>query len=295
MRPRATLRKPAILGRRLYSLVIRAVVITTMAFAVAFGFLSGATSPSAHYDPYMFAIGVSSLFGAACGAMGILILAHPSDEGRAARARSEPRRGGGPQLGNPGSPGTHRKLLRSAGRRDRAPERLGGITYANDAFCALAGRDRETILTTDFALPVLEQGETTRPCRRHARPRPKDRRRGRRALDRLARSQRPLRRLKRNAERRPRRHRPRQCRARTRRSARPGGDGEPRQVAFPGDGVARDPHAPERHSRHGRPSWRHAAVARAVDLSESGENLRRNAAVADRRGARFLQDRSRQA
>ena len=63
---------PAILGRRLYSLIIRAVVITTMAFAVAFGFLSGATSPSAHYDPYTFAIGVSSLFGAACGAMRIL-------------------------------------------------------------------------------------------------------------------------------------------------------------------------------------------------------------------------------
>ena len=49
------------------------IVIATMAFAVAFGFLSGATSPSAHYDPYMFAIGVSSLFGAACGAIGILI------------------------------------------------------------------------------------------------------------------------------------------------------------------------------------------------------------------------------
>ena len=44
-----------------------------MSFAVAFGFLTGATSPAAHYDPYMFAIGVASLFGAACGAMGILI------------------------------------------------------------------------------------------------------------------------------------------------------------------------------------------------------------------------------
>jgi PAS domain-containing protein len=37
----------------------------------------------------------------------------------------------------------------------------GAITYANDAFCALAGRTREDILATAFALPVEEQGETT--------------------------------------------------------------------------------------------------------------------------------------
>ena len=73
MRPRATLRKPAILSRRLFSLIVRGAVITSMTFAVAFGFLAGATSPEAHYDPHMFAIGVAALFGASCGAMGILI------------------------------------------------------------------------------------------------------------------------------------------------------------------------------------------------------------------------------
>jgi hypothetical protein len=73
MRPRANLRRPAIVRRRLVSLTIRSAIITSMSFAVAFGFLAGATSPAAHYDPYMFAIGVASLFGASCGAMGILI------------------------------------------------------------------------------------------------------------------------------------------------------------------------------------------------------------------------------
>src|ERR1700728_4040636 len=73
MRPRATLRNPAIFTRRLFSLIVRAAVVASMSFAVAFGFLSGATSPAAHYDPYMFAIGVAALFGASCGAMGILI------------------------------------------------------------------------------------------------------------------------------------------------------------------------------------------------------------------------------
>jgi hypothetical protein len=55
------------------SLIVRAAIFTIMSFAIAFGFLAGANSPAAHYDPYMFAIGVASLFGAACGAIGILI------------------------------------------------------------------------------------------------------------------------------------------------------------------------------------------------------------------------------
>jgi PAS domain S-box-containing protein len=40
-------------------------------------------------------------------------------------------------------------------RRDRA----GRITYANDAFCALAGLPRDELLGSHFGLPVLEQGE----------------------------------------------------------------------------------------------------------------------------------------
>src|ERR1700734_2694762 len=73
MRPRATMRKPAIVTRRLLSLIIRAAAITSMSFGIAFGFLSGTTSQGAHYDPYNFAIGVAALFGASCGAIGLLI------------------------------------------------------------------------------------------------------------------------------------------------------------------------------------------------------------------------------
>ena len=40
-------------------------------------------------------------------------------------------------------------------RRDGA----GLITYVNDAFCALAGRSREALIGTDFALPAIEQGD----------------------------------------------------------------------------------------------------------------------------------------
>jgi PAS domain-containing protein len=37
----------------------------------------------------------------------------------------------------------------------------GRITYANDALLALAERGREFLLGSDFALPLLEQGEST--------------------------------------------------------------------------------------------------------------------------------------
>jgi PAS domain S-box-containing protein len=161
MRPRTTLRKPAIVGRRLSSLLIRVTVITVMSFAVAFGFLAGATSPAAHYDPYMFAIGVSALFGAACGALGILI-------SRIRQMKAELR-----ELETRLDEAADRNWeIREAQERttsffeaqdDVIVRRDGSsaITYVNDAFCALAGRRRDELLKTDFALPVLEQGGTS--------------------------------------------------------------------------------------------------------------------------------------
>ena len=161
MRDRANIGKPAILSRRLLSLVVRALAITSMSFAAAFGFLSGATAPGAHYDPYSFAIGVAALFGAACGGMGILL-------SRVRQMKAELR-------------GLEGRLDEAEDRHwefKEAQERAksffeaqgdvivrrdgkGAITYANDAFCALAGRQREALLGTDFALPVEAQGETT--------------------------------------------------------------------------------------------------------------------------------------
>ena len=187
LRQRATFRKPAIITRRISNLVIRSAIIAIMAFAVAFGFLAGATSPAAHYDPYMFAIGVASLFGAACGAMGILI-------SRIRQMKLELR-------------DFERRLDEAADRNweiREAQERTasffeaqddlivrrnhaGAITYVNDAYCALAARPREELLGTDFVLPVVEQDETSSPHRRHALPGSENRRRRWRTLDRLAR------------------------------------------------------------------------------------------------------------
>ena len=157
---------------------------------------------------------------------------------------------------------------------------------------------RRALIGRDIALPLLEQGPVTAlpdGTRMHdqkiAAP-------GRSALDRLARRRDPRCRIgrERDPERRPRRHRPHRGRAGARAGARPGRGGEPRQGPLPRDGVARDPHAAERHPR----AWRELLLdtplhARTGDLRQGGEDLRRHAAVADRGDSRFLQDRGRQA
>ncbi len=159
MGSRATLKKPAIIGRRLFSLVVRAAVITSMSFAVAFGFLSGARSPAAHYDPHTFAIGVASLFGAACGAIGILIsrIRQMKQELRALETSLDEAADRNWEI----SEAKERTTSFFEAQDDVIVRRdgTGIITYANDAFCALSGRTREQLLGTAFALPVVEQGE----------------------------------------------------------------------------------------------------------------------------------------
>ncbi|HUI15065.1 MAG TPA: ATP-binding protein [Xanthobacteraceae bacterium] len=161
MRDRASFGKPAILTRRLLSLVVRALAVTSMSFAVAFGFLSGARSPLAHYDPNSFAIGVAALFGAACGGMGILLsrIRQMKAELRGLEARldeAEDRRWEfkeAQERANSFFDAQGDVIVRRDGK--------SAITYANDAFCTLAGRPRDALIGTDFALPVEAQGETT--------------------------------------------------------------------------------------------------------------------------------------
>jgi len=161
MRPRANLRKPAIVRRRLVSLIVRSAIITSMSFAVAFGFLAGATSPAAHYDPYMFAIGVASLFGASCGAMGILIsrIRQMKSELRELETRLDEEADRNWEIRE----AQERTVSFFEAQDDVIVRRdgAGAITYVNDAFCALAGRARHDLLATDFTLPVVEQGETS--------------------------------------------------------------------------------------------------------------------------------------
>jgi signal transduction histidine kinase len=62
-----------LLARRWLLTLVRLTALLSMAFGTSFGFLAAISSPGANYDPYSFAIGASALFGAACGALGLVI------------------------------------------------------------------------------------------------------------------------------------------------------------------------------------------------------------------------------
>ena len=160
MRPRVALRKPAIITRRLFSLAVRTVAVTMMAFGVTFGFLSVATSPGSHYDPNTFAIGVAALFGAACGGLGLMLSRIRQMKGELRRLEGRLDEAEDRHWEFREAQERAKSFFEAQGdvivRRDGS----GIITYANDTFCRLAGCDRSEIVGTGFVLPVEEQGET---------------------------------------------------------------------------------------------------------------------------------------
>ena len=159
MLPRFTRLQPAIITRRLFSLVLRAVIITVMSFMVAFGFLSGTLSQAGHYDPNAFAIGVSALFGAACGTIGLLIsrIRQMKSELRRLESRLEEASDRNWEISE--AQERARSFFEAQGDVIVRRDGHGAITYANDAFCTLAGRPRADLLATTFALPVEEEGD----------------------------------------------------------------------------------------------------------------------------------------
>jgi PAS domain S-box-containing protein len=161
MRQRTTLGKPAIFTRRVLLFVVRAAVLGSMSFAIGFGFLVGATSRAAHYDPHLFAIGVAWLFGGACGALGIMVsrIRQMKQDLRDLETKLDDASDRNWEM----SEAQERANSFFEAQDDLIVRRGGGgaITYVNDAFCRLAGRTPEELAGSGFALPVLEQGEST--------------------------------------------------------------------------------------------------------------------------------------
>jgi PAS domain S-box-containing protein len=149
--------------RRAVILLVRAIAILTMSFAAAFGFLAAIQSPASRYDPHLFAVGAAALFGAACGAIGLLI-----SKLRILRRDQSELRGRVEELADRNwelkeTEERTRSLLEAQGdvivRHGQGDDGESRITYANDAFCALAGRTRAALVGGTFALAVVEQGE----------------------------------------------------------------------------------------------------------------------------------------
>ena len=148
-------------GRRHPRIVFgfRSVMIFSAAFGGAYGFITGSRSEDSGYDPHAFAIGASFLFAIACVAVATLsirlrlmrkklrkialhneALADRNWELQEAEQRA-------------------RQLFESQGDLIVLRDAGGAITFANDAYCELAGQSRSSLIGSRFTFDLIEQGD----------------------------------------------------------------------------------------------------------------------------------------
>ena len=117
----------------------RSVVITLSVIAGTLGFLTGVRMQDDTYDPHVYATGVGALFAAACAVIAFMLTRRRAakEKMRALQSRYEELSDRHWELRE--AEERSRSLLEAQGdlivRRDAG----GRVTYANDAFCALAG------------------------------------------------------------------------------------------------------------------------------------------------------------
>ena len=139
-------------------IAVRSFMIFSAAFGGAYGFIAGSRSDQAGYNPHLFAIGASFLFAIACAGLATLSM----------RLRWVHRRMRKVMLHNEALADRNWELKEAEERARSLFEQQGdlivlrdaggSITFANDAYCELAGRPREALIGTSFAPAVLEQG-----------------------------------------------------------------------------------------------------------------------------------------
>jgi PAS domain S-box-containing protein len=150
-------------SRNTASLVLfgRAVVLTLSIVSAWLGFLAGIRIQSGGYDPHAYAIGAGALFAGACAFIAFLLMRRRAGKlkHRMLEARVEELSDRNWELRE--AEERARSLLEAQGdlivRRDAG----GRLTYANDAFCALAGKKREALIGKVMDLPVRDCGTLT--------------------------------------------------------------------------------------------------------------------------------------
>ncbi len=139
----------------------RAAMTTLALFSGVIGFFAGIRVQAPNYDPNTYAAGTGVLLATACTAIAWLLVLR-----RARRKQIRALETSVEELSDDNwelreAEERARSLLEAQGdlivRRDAEAR----VTYANDAFCALAGRSRDALIGKQVELRVLEQGAVT--------------------------------------------------------------------------------------------------------------------------------------
>ena len=139
---------------------VRSVMVFSATFGGAYGFIAGSRSENSGYDPNTFAIGASFLFALACLALALLSmrLRFIKQKLRKIAMHNEALVDRNWELKE--AEERARSLFESQGDLIVLRDRHGRITFANDAFCELAGQARAALIGSSFQLTILEQGES---------------------------------------------------------------------------------------------------------------------------------------
>ncbi|MGY8662071.1 ATP-binding protein [Bradyrhizobium sp. UFLA05-109] len=139
---------------------IRSFMIFSATFGGAYGFITGSRAEKSGYDPNAFAIGASFLFALACLGLATLSmrLRFVNKRLRTLATHNEALVDRNWELKE--AEERARSMFESQGDLIVLRDHHGRITFANDAYCELAGRARSALVGTRFNFDVLEQGDS---------------------------------------------------------------------------------------------------------------------------------------
>jgi len=139
---------------------VRSFMVFSATFGGAYGFIVGSRAENSGYDPNAFAIGASFLFALACLGLAVqsMRLRFLHKKLRKIATHNEALVDRNWELKE--AEERARSLFESQGDLILLRDAQGRITFANDAFCELAGKPRDALIGSPFQLTILEQGES---------------------------------------------------------------------------------------------------------------------------------------
>jgi PAS domain S-box-containing protein len=147
-------------SRNVAALVLfgRSVMITLSVISGTLGFLTGINVSRGNYDPQNYATGAAALFAMACAVIAFMLMRQRASNARRRdlERRLEELSDRNWELSEAET--RARSLLEAQGDLIVRRDAQGLVTYANDAYCALAGKSRAQLLGQSATLSVLEQG-----------------------------------------------------------------------------------------------------------------------------------------